>query len=138
MLWQCVDGHDPWCITTVGGSNYKPHSSASWYFPQALELNTQAKYLLMDDRCESPVRPCGSGYLKESTPTILLSIYWSRDTLQPSCSFCLLVEINQCIVFAQRAVSIADERAGTVGFRCIADAAAADGDGPRTEVPATM
>ena len=34
-----------------GGSNYRP-SGSSWYFPQALELNTHNKYFLMDDRYE--------------------------------------------------------------------------------------
>lgn len=38
-------------VVLRGGSNYRPTGS-SWYFPQALELNTYEKYFLMDDRYE--------------------------------------------------------------------------------------
>ena len=44
---EFVDVHTRAAILR-GGSNYKLPES-SWYFRQALELNTHNKYLLMDD-----------------------------------------------------------------------------------------
>ncbi len=48
-IWQWTDEYQDLHTRTAvlrGGSQYQPQGS-SWYFPQAYELNTHAKYLLM-------------------------------------------------------------------------------------------
>jgi iron(II)-dependent oxidoreductase len=54
-IWQFTDefaDNHTRMGTLRGGSNYAPRSSASWYYPQALELDKQNSYLLMDSSYE--------------------------------------------------------------------------------------
>eukprot|EP01052_Picozoa_sp_SAG31_P023559 SAG31_NODE_1949_length_6833_cov_4.354024_9_plen_106_part_00 len=48
---QFVDDHTARTVLR-GASNYRPKSTANWYFPRALELDKQVTYLLMDNSYE--------------------------------------------------------------------------------------